>query len=1568
MANIKRNFTAGKMNKSLDERLIPNGEYIDALNIRLGSTEDSEVGSVENTKGNTKLTAIQFNGTALSVDALCIGAFEDGANETIYWFVHDSNYPVGATGKLDLIISLGITNNILTYHVVSMDDGDGVDTILNFNPEYLINAVDLVDNFLLFTDNYNPPRAIDTKKNYYKPSSNLDVVTAEELLVIKKPPYEPIGVRSLENDSKDTFLEDRFVCFSYRWRYSGNQYSATGLWSQPTFLPGAFNYNFATGLNDGMVNTKNSVELTYNSGGALVVGVDLLWKDMQTGNIRVIEKIDKKKTGKVDGQDYKFTFDSSKIFTILPESEILRLYDNVPRLAEAQTLMGGRLIYGNYLEQYDLIDLNGFPTKIEYTTDLVSNVLGFEEVTTSFTELVLPSTEYGWDYGLNITDSILVLDFGTLEFKAGSIVEFTLTFQHNSFIGTVTPTETNGETTISFSYILPQDFASAYDLSISTDFIDKVGTVSNIQTVPNCALGSTLTDTFNCSLLQTLDALDKAESGMDGPLEPVRILSSAGTPSEIQFQLPIMRYIETAAPTNIANEYFECVSADASFTDAGDKKSLHSDRSYELGIVYMDEYGRSTTTLVSTQNSLDVPCSESSETNKIRATIPSTQIAPSWATRYKFCIKSDAAGYFNVYSRFFFQDSASGDNYFLLEGQNARKVEEGDLLRVKLDTEGAVDSCVLTTVLDKSVQAANFLNPAPIDSAGAVVLIPSGVYARIRATNFSAEVGTNPVISQSSSSVDKDGDGTLLFVNVDTKNPDYNPSITSSSEYIDYSIPAGSRIKIKIENERIGTGSTQTKGERNYIYNSTFTTQQDYDSFEDWWDGDNIGATLNGANTIREAPDGITPPTNTYDSTTMLGQLASGTSTTSGYVVTGINANDYLYLKKGDIVRDVNSEDYARITKLYVSSGIATAELDLSIISGSLAYVIYSATPRRSYFSSGVGVQDLATQFYYSGESASPYRKFLGVRGIAGAGDTKKKTASANMSIEVVRYGSLVAFETQPQDTAPDIWYESSESFAIDTSLGFHYGNIDNGATPTDDGYPQTASLGAIIDTDFFNCYSFGNGIESYKIRDEIAGKELLLGNRVLTTNSEDFEETRRFADLTYSGVYNGESNVNKLNEFNLGLLNFKPLENSYGSIYIIDGRETDILVLQEDKISYVLASKNIISDSTGGSIISSVPEVLGNQIARNEEYGISHNPESYAKWGYDKYFTDAKRGAVLKLRGSSAGNEQLEVISEFGMRPWFRDLFIDSFNTQKLGAFDPYMNEYVLSSNLIATPSETLCITCGITRTISVDLATGAFTFCVDVGELVGDVNIDYNITNIIEGNVKISALYDGVTTTTGFVPTDGASPLIVSKNKVSVTEMEISVESDAGIVIMDLTVNCPVAQQLQIIQVCYSLNDDSEQLIHNEYRWTDGAYVSPLHSTQVEFITGLASPLISQYNVITGPQGGGFIPADAATVTVLTNRITPGDNYVFDKTIDELRYLRSNTLYANNSTDMLALLAASTNLAITEVTSDKFSGTFTMPTSTDTYLYLLYDYRRPTEIEMCYDATSSDAACCEC
>ena len=60
MAKLSRNFVAGKMNKSVDERLVPNGQYIDAVNVRLGSSESAEVGAVENSKGNTKLTNLSY--------------------------------------------------------------------------------------------------------------------------------------------------------------------------------------------------------------------------------------------------------------------------------------------------------------------------------------------------------------------------------------------------------------------------------------------------------------------------------------------------------------------------------------------------------------------------------------------------------------------------------------------------------------------------------------------------------------------------------------------------------------------------------------------------------------------------------------------------------------------------------------------------------------------------------------------------------------------------------------------------------------------------------------------------------------------------------------------------------------------------------------------------------------------------------------------------------------------------------------------------------------------------------------------------------------------------------------------------------------------------------------------------------------------------------------------------------------------------------------------------------------------------------------------------------------------
>ena len=101
MPELKRLFLKGRMNKDLDERLVPNGEYRDALNIQVGSSEGSDVGAIENILGNQvkrKKPSKQLweendathNYYGLPLDAVCIGAIKDDITDSIYYFVTSS--------------------------------------------------------------------------------------------------------------------------------------------------------------------------------------------------------------------------------------------------------------------------------------------------------------------------------------------------------------------------------------------------------------------------------------------------------------------------------------------------------------------------------------------------------------------------------------------------------------------------------------------------------------------------------------------------------------------------------------------------------------------------------------------------------------------------------------------------------------------------------------------------------------------------------------------------------------------------------------------------------------------------------------------------------------------------------------------------------------------------------------------------------------------------------------------------------------------------------------------------------------------------------------------------------------------------------------------------------------------------------------------------------------------------------------------------------------------------------------------------------------------------------------
>ena len=85
MPEIKRTFNVGKMNRDLDDRLVPPGEYREGFNITVGQSESSDVGSIENLLGNQAVSQSNL------ANGKCIGYINDTGTEKIYFFTIPSS-------------------------------------------------------------------------------------------------------------------------------------------------------------------------------------------------------------------------------------------------------------------------------------------------------------------------------------------------------------------------------------------------------------------------------------------------------------------------------------------------------------------------------------------------------------------------------------------------------------------------------------------------------------------------------------------------------------------------------------------------------------------------------------------------------------------------------------------------------------------------------------------------------------------------------------------------------------------------------------------------------------------------------------------------------------------------------------------------------------------------------------------------------------------------------------------------------------------------------------------------------------------------------------------------------------------------------------------------------------------------------------------------------------------------------------------------------------------------------------------------------------------------------------
>ena len=218
MPEIKNTFLKSKMNKDLDSRIIPNGEYRDGQNISVSTSEGADVGALENIRGNISITDFGLN----DIDLKVIGSYVDIANNRVFLFITNNND--NSTG-LPKIINSGsnnglIKNNIGNYICYFSVDKDGVylggsilvaGSFLNFSKNNPINNVNLIEDLLFFTDDRNQPRKINVKTAIGQPftdESNRGYYQNEDQIsVAKYAPFESISFLKKLNKQDLNFSE-----------------------------------------------------------------------------------------------------------------------------------------------------------------------------------------------------------------------------------------------------------------------------------------------------------------------------------------------------------------------------------------------------------------------------------------------------------------------------------------------------------------------------------------------------------------------------------------------------------------------------------------------------------------------------------------------------------------------------------------------------------------------------------------------------------------------------------------------------------------------------------------------------------------------------------------------------------------------------------------------------------------------------------------------------------------------------------------------------------------------------------------------------------------------------------------------------------------------------------------------------------------------------------------------------------------------------------------------------------------------------------------------------------------
>ncbi len=1226
MAKLQHTFVQGKMNKDLDERLVPNGQYRDAQNIQISSSEGSDVGAVENILGNAKQNNKPGGGTWNTsfglTNAKCIGAARDSQNEKIYWFL--------TSNTVDAILEYDQVADVVSPVLV---DTTGV---LNFSENNLITGINILDGMLFWTDDLNEPRVINIETFKAGSAQSGNVLASHTHVYGDADP-----------STRDFVATDITVIKSAPTkRLTVKAYSSAIPSVQPTLL--LPNGNF-TGVGVNPI-TLDDVNISNKEAGDTVAlawtSQNIQWAGDKGPDCKVILKYE---INEDDGTVTKYqvigVFGSSSNLTNSSGTlTISSLSDNIVNSAVAWTMLRteDEPIFKN--------DFPRFSYRYKFTDSRYSPYAPFTKPA-----FVPGQFEYlsrdGYNLGMDDNTRIIYI-----EGFPGS--------NGNTIPADVEEVEILYKGSRSNNVYLVKSFDRAlvtainpYNTTVTTDLLGRV--IESSQ------------------LLRLFDAV------------PKKAKSQEVIGNRVIYGNYLQDYDVINSDINIVG-----TQSNTAHSSIGlGKESVKSDRTYQIGVTFLDEYGRESPVFTSPGGAVAVDKTNADKVNAVIGSISSASITPSWATKFKFYVKNSTPEYYNLgLDRYY--SAEDGNVWLSFPSSERNKIQDGDYINLKKqhDSDIPVSEDNRYKVLDISNEAPPHIKNVKTAVARSVVkaYAPSGQLSSgfIVGDNRIKFYGPLDDITFHSGGTPNDFSNSNFFNNF------------RQGGHVSFTRPSGAEESDTYKIVSGGpTGAIQLVGTLNMgVYEVTLdknitpgdawlqslsdeaefrmTVFEDKNRFLPEFEGKFFAKINPNATFIKNVESAFAVPgaeNLVIDTSLQLLKAELGVITAGTFLVSFRDvynpfrspSGTYLGLLPGNSTdaskfdlsaartEDINNnKPFKAVT--YYEKLVTGAKIKFQYIDGTQSTDFYTIISTQTSGLDGLGDYDrdginqgegIATRYQLDRDFDDT--QYGGTPSIAQIDKILVYRQDTTTDRVINSSTNPAIFETEPQELADlDIFYEAS---------GFR--DISTVKTPT-----------AI---DWGNCYSFGNGVESDRIRDDFNAPVIGKGVRVSAVLETPYREERRSSSMIFSGIFNSRSGINNTNQFLLAEDITQDLNPTNGSIQKLHARDTDLIALCEDKCFRILANKDALFNADGNTNVTSNRNVLGQAVPYVGEFGISKNPESFASYGFRTYFTDKARGAVIRL-----SRDGITEISNKGMTDYFED-GLKSATGALIGSYDEQNSSY---------------------------------------------------------------------------------------------------------------------------------------------------------------------------------------------------------------------------------------------------------------------------------------------------